>query len=201
MISQADLETHLGLDVGTDTALLTGIEASAAAFVERYTHRYFGASDEITETLTGTGGRRLFLPEPATDVASVHEQAYPGATQTQIVEGDDDGFEIRDAVLHRKGARVWVRGYEYVVVFTRGYTENDAGPPADIAAPEDIKGVVKDLVALRYHQAKDGSFGKSTESIGDYSVGFRASQAFTDGDLKQLPQAYQTLQSWRRKYV
>lgn len=151
MITTALLKTALRIDGTDQDDYLSELETAAVAFVERYTGRYFGASEEVTRVVGGDGTRVLWLPDHASAVASVAEREYPGDTETVITAGDSDGYEAdrpstldanRVAALFRKGGNVWEEHYEYVVTFTRGYASG--------SEPSDIRQAVIALVAYWY---------------------------------------------------
>ena len=193
MIDLTTLKEWLGISA-EDTAhdaLLTDLEARAVEWVERQTGRYFGPPAETTEVLCGTGARRLWLAEPPVSVAEVVEYAYPGAEGVIIDPAAPDGYEIRtggnEGWLVRRGG-VWWPGYEYRVRYTRGYPAGQE--------PADIRQLVLDLVALKW--SIRGKDGLQSESIGGYSYTRSAFHIADDGDLKSIPGALRTIQSWRR---
>lgn len=182
MIELADLKAHLGTDQvkhdpDRDT-VLPKFEAAAVDFVQRETGRYFGASSSFTEYLEGEDDRELWLNEPADSITSVHERCDIGDTWEEILEGDSDGWELRDARLLRKGGCVWQRGYEYRVIYSFGYA---AG-----SEPAEIRQLVTDLVALRWRQR--GIEGHTSGKLGDYG--------FTVSDLEAIPGAAEILERW-----
>lgn len=199
MIGLDELKRHGEISGADDDALLQELEPSVVAFVEGYTKRYFGAPEEVTEIVEGQGVATLFLgEEPDTDLdIAVIEQAYPGATQTTIAEADADGFVVRGRKLVRKGGHAWRDGYEYLVTYTRGYAQTDPGPPPDIAAPDDIRGVTRKLTLAAYREVKRKDQGLTQESLGDRSYSKGAPFAFQDGELKKLG-VFTTLEHWRR---
>jgi hypothetical protein len=198
VISQTDLEAFLGLAAGTDTDLLVELEAAAVAWLQGQTNRYFGATAAQTVILEGNGTQDLYLPEPITAVSSVLSQSFPGGTQTAITAGGDDGFEIRDMHLARKGGYRWSRRTEYVVTYTRGYTQSDAGPPANIAAPDDIRHAVKQIVSFWYMAGKpwEGASQKTSETFGNYAYTRGALFAAPEAMLNGIPGLRQTINAW-----
>jgi len=203
MISIDDLETFLGIADGTDTELLIDIEGAAVEWFEQQTQRFFGAVASVTERPVGNGKRDLYLSEPITAVTSVTRQAYPGADTETITEGDDDGFEIRDMHLTRKGGYVWTSGYEYIVVFTRGYTLTAAAvadtTPADIAAPDDVRMAIKQIVSFWYNAGDpaDGSSQKTSETMGNYSYTRGALFTTPEAMLNGIPGLRETIAAYR----
>lgn len=203
MISIDDLELFLGIADGTDTALLIDLEAAAVEWFEQQTQRYFGAVASTTERPQGNGKRDLYLAEPVTAVTSVTRQAYPGADTETITEGDDDGFEVRDMHLTRKGGFLWSSGYEYIVVYTRGYTETAAAEedvtPADIAAPDDVRMAIKQIVAFWYNggEMAEGSSQKTSETMGNYSYTRGALFTTPEAMLNGIPGLRQTIASYK----
>ena len=146
MISIEDLRVHLRAGV-SDDGYIEALEVGAVAHVERETGRYFGAVASDTEYLVGTGGVKLWLkeaPDETTNPVAVNEAANPGATQTTITAGNDDGFLVRGPRLVRKNGFAWTLGYEYEVAYDRGYA---AG-----SEPDDIRQAVQAIVGLWYER-------------------------------------------------
>lgn len=143
MLSVAYLKKHLRLEHTTaDDMYLADLEAAAVSLIEEYEGVHYGAAGSVTEHVRGTGTPDLFLAAAPTAVTSVHEASYPGETPTEIATADDDGFLVRGARLVRAGGYVWERGYEYTVVYTRGYAPG--------AAPERVYQAVREIVTHWY---------------------------------------------------
>lgn len=186
MIALADLKALLD-EGGTDhDSFLTLQEAAAVEFVQRYTGRYFGASEQAEQIVPGVGTNTLWLADDAAAVASVHESIYPGAAESEILAGDVDGFVIRGRRLVRKGGSVWRRGHEYRVIYTRGYAAGNE--------PADIRGAVLELVRYRYGQRKAGADGMKSESIGGYSYTLADAKEALSGNAGVMD----VLGHWRR---
>lgn len=216
MISAADLRVLIGLaaDDASEDAVLWPLEAEAVAWVQRRTLRYFGPPAEITERLTGDGSVKLRLAEAPytddaiTDPATIDEYAYVGAAPTTITGANADGFEVVKRVpeatnlgwLERKGGYVWTCGYLYVVTYTRGYAltaEGAGGAPDDVAAPDDIRALVKGIVRFR-HAARERDPGLISETIGNYSYSAGAIYQSEGAMVNQIPGAAETLRRWTR---
>ena len=198
MIALSDLESQMGLDAGEDIERLIALEKAAVAFVQTTTHQYFGPEEATTVYLKGDGTRHLWLPDlplvdagGSWDAVEVTEREYPGATDTDLVEDDDFTTRItgRAAYLARLGGYLWINGYEYEVTYSRGYPTN--AEPTDIAAPDDIRQLVIDLVAYRYQLL--GQEAVRSETIGGYSY-----TRFGAGDLDAIPGARDIIDAWRR---
>ncbi|GMV06723.1 MAG: hypothetical protein AMXMBFR53_29980 [Gemmatimonadota bacterium] len=145
MIALADLKLDLRLTGTADDAYVTNLEASAVAYIQKRTNRYFGAEAATTEYVTGDGTTKLWLSEaPTTLPSTLLERAYPGSTSsTTVTASASDGYTQRGMCLVRKGY-LWTRGYEYEVTYTRGYA---AG-----SEPEDIQRAVRGLVVHWFEQ-------------------------------------------------
>lgn len=196
MISLARLRLALGIEPADeaheDDDLIEFLLAHAIADVELRTGHYFGVVADRTEVIKGLGTRNLWLNSiPLTDAegeVTVFEQAYPGATQTELVEGED--FEIRisgpEAWLARLGGNVWTKGYEYVVSMERGYAVD--------ALPGAIESLVISLVDRAY--ASNGSEGMKSENIGGYSY-----TKATDDDIASIEGAFEAIGYYRRPVI
>lgn len=201
MISAEELAEYLELEDPSAAQLdrLEKIEQAAVAFIQTQTRRHFGPPAEHTETLTGRGSRGLWLADRPLQVGeaplvTLVERAYPGADPHPLAIDTDFGVVLHEteAELVRWGAySYWGRGYGYTATYRRGY---EAGEE-----PGDIRQAVIDLVGLKRNTAR--SAGLQGESIGGYSYTKPAVYAFSDGDLKQVPGLYQTIQAWRRPVV
>jgi len=202
MILIDDLETFLGIADGTDTALLIAIEEEAVAWFEKQTGRFFGAEEAVTEIVLGGGESDLYLTEEPGGTVSVIEQAYFGATQETITAANDDGWEVRDQHLARKGGYVWQLGYEYLVTYTRGYTEDAAAvadvSPADIDAPADVQRAIKGIISFWYNggDPASGTSQKTSETMGNYSYTRGAMFSNAEAMLNAVPGLRETLGNW-----
>jgi hypothetical protein len=206
VIAIADLESFLGVAAGTDTDLLLALEAAAVKLVENATHRYFGTATAVTEVYPGNNQRDMYLLEPPTAATgvSIIYQGWPGDTTTSLASSDDDGWVLRDQHLTRKGGYVWDRTYEYKITYTRGYalTASAAtGTPADIAAPDDIRQVVKMIVARWYGGGTPAEVlgGISSERIGDYS--YTLANGNGSQVLSEIPGVDAILSNYHQPYV
>ena len=191
MIELDELKAHIGSaevaghpDVDT---VLAALEERAVAFLEGATERHFGASKTFTLYFDGTGSGTLWLPEKPAAITSVHEREAVGDAWDEIVGADADGFELRGARLLRKGDEVWERGHEYRVMFDFGYTAGQE--------PDDIRGLVKDLVALAWRRR--GVEGFASGNIGDFTFSTAATRPWTPSDLDTIPLAREIIDNWR----
>lgn len=200
MISLETVKERLEITDTDRDALIEALIPAVVAFVETYTHRYFGPLELTEETIAGHGKRHLWLRDIPVAVESgveavetVGEYEYPGATVDTITHSDTDGFALRtrdhEAWLTRHGGYVWTLGYEYVVEYWRGYIE-DAGPA-------DIEQAMIDLISLRLNLTSDGkTLGMRSETIGGYSY-----TRFGEADFDSLPGVQTTLDAWKRPVI
>lgn len=172
-----------------DTAALEALERGAVAFIERQTDRYFGPPEEITEYVTGAGGRRIWLRDhPIVDeyhALAIVERSYPGGDATEI---SDSVWQLRESdrefPLVRLGSDgPWTRDFEYAVTYWRGYEEGDE--------PADIRQLVLDLVKVRWQLR--GHEALRSETIGGYSY-----VRFGNDDVDACAGAWSTIEAWRR---
>lgn len=193
MISQADLEEFLGIAAGTDTSLITSLEVEAVAWFENQTSRFFGtpAASSVTVFKPGNGQRNLYLDDIPNAITSVTAQIYPGADQTTITEGADEGFDVRDQHLVRRDGFVWQFGTEYIVVHTRGYATD--------AEPDDVRLAIKQIVKALYNSGDPLGGAVKHEKLGDYSYTLGAAD---EGILfDTIPTLRETLHHWRQVHV
>ena len=189
IVSYQDLRDWLGLGSDVDVALITELEVRAVAFIEGETGRFFGATGTThTEYLAGTGAVALYLKETADTLTSVEERQQPGDTWTAIASADADGWEQRGHRLLRKGGSVWVKGYEYRVIYDFGYT---AG-----SEPQTIKQLVRDLVKLKYDE-RLLNVAVTSEAVGPE----RYTRAEFAADVANLAWVKAILDRFRRQHV
>lgn len=147
MISVAEMKKHLNIEhITADDAYLADLEATAVAVVERWTGKTYPASAERTQYVRGLGIDSIWLAHEPTlsdpivaEDMTVTERSAPGGEGTVLTVAED--FVVRGTALVRVGG-YWTAGYEYEVTYTSGY-----GPGAE---PEDVRGAVRDMVALWY---------------------------------------------------
>ncbi|HEX6939367.1 MAG TPA: hypothetical protein VF158_08140, partial [Longimicrobiales bacterium] len=144
---------------------------------------YWGAAQEATAVLIGDGTADLWLPDHASAVSAVVERAYDGGTETPLA-GADYALRKPPGATHglrlvRRGGSVWTYGYEYVVTYTRGYTETapaSGDSPADVAAPDDIRQAVTGLVTLWFEQAIPVALGTVAPPVPDHVAAILAAR-------------------------
>jgi hypothetical protein len=187
MIGIARLRGLVGVEGTDDDAVLSDLLAQAIETVEGECGRYFREPQEVEHVLVGYGVRdSALLPDApvAGDTITVTEQEYPGATPTALAEGVDYDVRVngRFACLARRDRGVWKRGWEYVVVYTRGFDFD--------ALPRDVESVIVSMIARRY--ASIGSAGLRSETIGGYSY-TRAG----DGGMDEVEGLRELRDRWR----
>lgn len=183
MIDWTTVRDRVPAAAATPPTTLDALVASATAWLEEQTGRYLSTPVAVTEYLAGLGGYELFLRDRlASGTPTVTERVAPTAAETPVT-----GFESRvgrGTTLLRTDGQLWRQGYEYKVVYTRGYAV-ETGPP-------DLRQLVLDLVALKL-SAQDLE-GVQSGSIGNFSF------ALADGGqgLGQIPGADAVIRAWRR---
>lgn len=154
-----ELRDELNVDSTSETDYVEALEASAVAYIEKRTNRYFGPVAQTTEYVIADGSTKLWLAEaPSTLPASVIERAFPGATSsTTITAAADDGYTQRGICLVRKGY-IWSPGFEYEVTYERGYASGEE--------PADIRQAVAQLVGHWYeNRLPVGDIGVSATAL------------------------------------
>lgn len=187
MIQLAELKAHLGTaavetDPDADTVLVS-LEERAVSFVERETRRHFGPSEPHVEHLEGTGTPRLWLRENPSSITSIEYRSSIGGDWTEIEEIADDGWELRQDRVLRKSGAFWDRDFEFRVTYDFGYASG--------SEPAEIRGLVIDLVAMRWRQR--GLEGQGSGKIGDYG--------YAVSDIEAIPGARDIFRRWRRPEV
>lgn len=189
MIDVSVLAAWVGAST-SDYGMLEELEAQVVAQIERETGRYFGAVEEVTEILDGSGINRLWLSEVPVEVLSVLTvtvtEVTPVGDETVITDYTvrSDGFE---GWLERDDALEWNSRYKYHVTYDRGYEED--------AAPADIRGLVMSEVSRVW--AGQGREGLASETIGPYSYTVSRS---TDTDPAAMERE-RIIRRWRRTAI
>lgn len=188
MIDEAKVLDAVAEAAGIDPGVLGDMIARATAFVESQTRWYFGEPTEITEYLSGSGGRFLRLKQRIADedYVTVTEAPHAGGTATAI---DAGAFAIRldgqASALVRTDGACWIRGYEYAVAYQQGFDAEEI--------PDDIQQLVIDLIRSRLlNRDTDGLTG---ETFAGYSY---SKTAFSVQDLDKIMGAKETIAAWRR---
>lgn len=189
MILLHELKDYIKVSEGSDDALLVLLEDRAVEFVEDLTGRYFGPPIAHTEYIDGNGTGTIWLAESPSSITSVRERYGAGDAWTAIVEGADDGFELRGSRLLRKDG-TWAYGYEYEVVYTFGYTADAS------AEPGPIRQLVMDLVKLKYDE-RCSNLAVQSERLGAEQY---VRNAFT-ADLHSIPWVRETVAAFRHPRV
>lgn len=162
MIELDELKERLGEEENdAHDDVLELLEVAAVEWVQTHTGRYYGAQEEHTEYLDGTGTREMWLRDepwaaspPSVDALVIEEESTAG---TWVVIDTDD-YVIRDYRLIHDS--IWTRGREnYRATFTRGYAEGEEPPKVREA-----------VIALVEHWwGSEGNAGIRSETLGDYS--------------------------------
>lgn len=143
----------------------------AIAFLEGETTRYFGAHEEVTEYLRGSGSSRLWLKEPPVSGDGIDAPTLDtrnvGADWDAV---DADAWEVRGRVLVRTDGAQWLRTHEYRATYTRGYE----------VLPTDVEQAAFDLIRWKVEDLGTDPRLKS-ERIGDYQ--------YTLADVSESPWA------------
>jgi hypothetical protein len=122
-----------------------------------------------TVVLRGTGTTELVLPRwPVLLVASVQVED----DDAPLVEGDDYTWDTNGVLTRKCG--VWSCRLKVTITYTAGWNP----------IPESVRGVLLDLVAGKWDNAKGG---KKSERIADYQVVWaREFMALSTADKKSL---------------
>lgn len=192
MLSESDVRTALGVDATIGTEQLNAMIGQAMALIETRTRRYFRPVAAYTDIRTGDGTYFLRLSDiPRSTITSVAEQQHPGSPVTTVTSSQ---FTVRNlegmTILVRTDNIVWHWGWEYTVVYDRGYTS--------ATGPKDIDKVMLDLVALQVSQQAGAADLQSETLEGVYSYS-KPSTAVSATSLDTIPGVAEILKSWERK--
>lgn len=166
MVPAADLAAFLGV-TGED-AYLEELESSAVAEISALTGLHLEPRAEALEIhdgetyadrLDGSTARpqRVFLSQPPAggldDVTLVEERggAADDWEEVELLDDGDPVFELDGRTLYRRIGD-WPEGPRTIrITYVRGWDEpEDPEPEGYVAIPEDVRTLVRDLVAHRY---------------------------------------------------
>jgi hypothetical protein len=154
------MKLYLGIEDTERDDLITLLGDYALEFLERETHRRFGAVEDTVEFRDGSGTSRLWLREPPLGPDSEHTIVVAGRRGAgDWEEVDPAAYEVRGRALIRRDGRQWMRRDEYRIEYARGYE----------ALPLDIEREVFDLVRWKLTDLAERQSGVISEKIGDYS--------------------------------
>lgn len=194
MITLPELLRAIPETTSADGVRLQELEAEAVASVERLTDRYFGPPQLVEQFIIGNGSGRLWLrdhvavdPDYVELLVSVDESSEVGGTTVALSQDIDYVLRQtdREAFIVRSGGDVWTRDYEYGVTYYRGYLEGEE--------PKDIRGLVTDLIALKWSQR--GRLDLKSETIGGYSY-----TRFDGSDIEAV-NGQKIIEVWTRPVV
>lgn len=142
MISTAELLSWTKAEA-VDTDLLRSLERAAIATVENRTGRYFGVTAAQVEYRRWRGATLELRATPAGAVTIEYRDGSAWA------EADTSTFYAVGRFIRAAGTVAWTTGTDLKISYTGGYTVD--GVDANVwAAPEEIKDLVRTIVALRY---------------------------------------------------
>jgi hypothetical protein len=176
VIPVAEVRDALGVGAEHDTTLARLIQEATAA-LGRALGRYLGSPVERREVKCG--GTVVFLVDDPTDEEVTVETRPSAFDQWEAVD-------IADVVV--EGREVWTRhgfpagGKTVRVTYMAGYAIGEG--------PEELRGLVLDLVKLKWNERGAVGLMKS-ETLGDYS--------YTRGDMEKLASWGEVVNHWRRR--
>jgi len=138
---------HLGVSGTSDDAVITAMIAEATKMMETAAHRHL-ESESVTKTFSGRGSYRLYLPEPAESVTSIHVSDEQEWTSANLVAST--GYVVDSCMIERLD-QIWTKGQRNIrVIFLGGY----------VTTPDDLARACKRQVAQMYSEwaaEKDGT--------------------------------------------
>jgi hypothetical protein len=157
MITLATLKLHLNLpdgDTDQDT-VLTAMETQVVAAIERETNRYFGAAQQVYETMSGAGRRTLWLSYDVSPTTAL-TMSYRIAGSLDWIDFTSGSYErvgrqvtifpelvssaaelsaADDSLVGSGASRGWPPGYNNIrATYTRGFGNGTTDCPSDIRA-------------------------------------------------------------------
>jgi hypothetical protein len=168
MLTVDEMKEHLRISGRDEDSYLAALEAAAVQFVETQTRRSFTLRT-VTDYRSPIGSS-MYLSDMPTGAVTVNRRYSATAEPVEVAATE---FAVRGQKLVRPLG--WRSG-EYEVTYNAGYPEG--------TAPEDIKGLVRDLVALAY-RARGGIEG----DIGGFA-GIRLSDVDSILGLRDTLRAY-----------
>jgi hypothetical protein len=149
LVSLSDAKTYLGLSGSDNDSIITGMLAAIDKRFELFCHRLLNQAT-VTEILDGTGNGRLWLPQPAESITSIHIDSNQEWSDDNLVAAADytlvpsRSVGRSDGVLvERDDNQVWTHGDLNVrVIFSAGFA----------SVPDDLADAVKVQFAMDYQK-------------------------------------------------
>lgn len=164
LVTLANAKTYLGVSGSGDDATITDMIEAATEAMEQFTGRHLD-STTITEYLNGTGGRLLWLKEPAESITNLWNDSAHAWGAATLVDADDyllTGCEV-DYLDH-----IWSEGRRNIkVTYKAGYA----------TMPDDLQHACKVQVAKLYSEwqvAKKGLNVLASHTVQGWSQAFLA---------------------------
>lgn len=207
IVTVEEVKSALGIITTDDDDRLLRLILAASAWVEKTTLRRFDTPILRTEYHKGNGEAELILNGHIDDAylqeasmvlllptgLQVWSRSRFGGTW-QLLEEDTSWERREDTLVFLSPWPMWSCSDEFKIEYYDGY----------MAAPDDIKAVILELVTAGYEaeidSASGAASGVTSEHIGDYSYTVDLSAAAsvaTGGLLSSLSQ--QTLNNYRRR--
>ncbi|MBI4150502.1 phage head-tail connector protein [Candidatus Woesearchaeota archaeon] len=189
----------MGVTVPSYDTILERLINQVTEYIERYCDRRFIQTAYTNEVYDGTGNDKLMLQQyPVSSSASFTLQARQAIENINTWDDIDADlyFVKNDAgiVVLTGGSKFLKYPQHYRVTYTAGYNFNAFANTTflETVGAGDLEYAVWKLVATVFQRRKIPT-GIQSESLGDYSVSFRAS-TMSDEEVREI------LESHRRPY-
>lgn len=190
----ARIKTFLGISGTTYDTILERLINMVSDFVEGYCDRTFRETANSNEIYDGTGTNKLLLKNyPVDDSATFTLEERAGDYRVSSWNAiDAELYHVlwNEGIVDFLGNRFREIPRHYRITYTSGYDFDNVTPGNTLESQGigDLEYAVWKLVANAFRKRKHGTNVKS-ESIGDYSVSFRAS-TMTDQEIKDILDGY-----------
>jgi uncharacterized phiE125 gp8 family phage protein len=161
VISDADLLAYVLPATDADLPTLRRLEKAAVAHVQQVTGRYYGAENEITETIPRYGPVIHLADTPLND--SLVLESWDGSAWVTV---ETDDFTLTDKTVEFVSPSGWNRitgPSRYRATYDAGYAVAD--DPEATEAPEDVKQAVLMLVTHWYENREAVVVGTSNDAL------------------------------------
>ena len=190
----ARLKTFIGITVADDDAILESIINMMSDYVDKYCNRTFKKTTYTNEIYDGNGFHRLLLfnwPIDSDETFTLDERANGQNVSSWSSIGSTLYYVLyADGILHLTGGIFRNTPRHYRVTYTAGYDFDNFTPGNTLESQGvgDLEYAVWKLCVKAFRKRKQ-STDITSESIGDYSVSFRAS-VMADQEVKEILNSY-----------
>jgi hypothetical protein len=191
LTTRARVKTFLGITATDDDALIDSLINAVTNFIENYCDRRFKKTTYTAEVYDGGGGQLLLLKQyPVITFTSLEERdSSDNQDSWTAIDSEDYFVKLAAGIIEYINGRFKKLPQHYRATYQAGYDFDPAGSTTlESVGAGDLEWAAWKLIQKIYHQ-RQGDPDISNESLGDYSVGYRA-ELMEDPVLKGILDNY-----------